>query len=166
MHYLVAFDLGGALYPPPTVPLILMLLLAAVLAAFAVRLTIVGEVAGSARRLRFPAVVSAIVLSGFALSTYNLQANREKLVEALKAGKVQVAEGVVENFHPMPASGHDTERFTVAGQRFAYSDYEETGGFNNTSSHGGAIKAGLPVRITYVQSSYGNVIVKLEIGRT
>jgi hypothetical protein len=32
-------------------------------------------------------------------------------------------------------------------------------GFNNTSSHGGPIREGLPVRVSYV----GNTILKLEI---
>jgi hypothetical protein len=87
-------------------------------------------------------------------------------MESARSGKVRVVEGIVEHFHPMPATGHDTERFTVAGESFAYSDYEITGGFNNAASHGGPIRAGLPVRITFVQEPSRNVIVKLEIGRT
>ena len=51
------------------------------------------------------------------------------------------------------------ERFCVSGTCFEYSDYVVTGGFNNTSSHGGPIRAGLPVRVSHV----GDRIVKLEI---
>jgi len=53
------------------------------------------------------------------------------------------------------------ERFCVSGVCFAYSDFVITSGFNNTSSHGGPIREGLPVRVTYV----GDMIVKLEVAR-
>jgi hypothetical protein len=81
------------------------------------------------------------------------------LSEAVAQGYVKVVEGPVEKFHPMPASGHDTERFCVQNACFSYSDYAITFGFNNTSSHGGPIRAGLQVRVTYV----GDTIVKLEV---
>lgn len=75
------------------------------------------------------------------------------------SGNFEVIEGLVENFDPMPYSGHQLERFTVKGAGFSYSDYRVTSGFNNTASHGGPIKAKLPVRISYI----GNTILKLEI---
>jgi hypothetical protein len=51
------------------------------------------------------------------------------------------------------------ESFCVSGVCFRYSDYVVTAGFNQTSSHGGPIRDGLPVRVTYI----GNTIVKLEV---
>lgn len=95
-----------------------------------------------------------------------IEHSHNRLVESAGSGRFRVVEGLVENFHPMPAAGHDTERFTVAGEGIAYSDYEITGGFNNTASHGGPLRAGLPVRITFVQDSSRNVIFKLEVGRS
>jgi hypothetical protein len=83
------------------------------------------------------------------------------LSRALQDGRAAVVEGPVEQFVPMPYTGHSMERFSVAGIRFAYSDYVITGGFNNTSSHGGPIRLGRFVRITYV----GEDIVRLEICR-
>lgn len=80
---------------------------------------------------------------------------------AMASGKVQVVEGLVRKFHPMPASGHAQESFCVEEACFEYSDFGVTPGFNNTSSHGGPIREGLRVRITYV----GNTIVRLEIAR-
>ena len=79
----------------------------------------------------------------------------------------KVVTGVVRDFVPMPATGHADEQFCVQDACFHYSDYEVTGGFNNTSSHGGPIREGLPVRITYVEypRERGNKIVKLEIER-
>jgi hypothetical protein len=75
--------------------------------------------------------------------------------------RVHVVEGVVTNFAPMPFSGHTRERFCVSSECFEYSDYIVTGGFNNTSSHGGPIREGLPVRVTYRDRT----IVKLEISK-
>ena len=68
---------------------------------------------------------------------------------AMERNDCKIVEGAVEHFHPMPATGHDTERFDVHGVKFAYSDFIVTAGFNNTASHGGPIREGLPVRICY-----------------
>jgi hypothetical protein len=92
------------------------------------------------------------------LSTYH---DYSTLTTAKKNGNVHVAEGLVTNFRPMPVTGHAMERFCVSGVCFEYSDYVVTSGFNNTSSHGGPIREGLPVRVTYV----GNTIVKLEVAQ-
>jgi hypothetical protein len=82
-------------------------------------------------------------------------------VDALKTNAARVAEGVVTDFEPMPASGHAMESFCVSGTCFQYSDYVATAGFNNTSSHGGPIREGLPVRVTYL----GDTILKLEVSK-
>jgi len=83
------------------------------------------------------------------------------LTSALESGRTESVAGVVSNFTPMPASGHTNERFCVQLACFEYSDYSVTSGFNNTSSHGGPIRMGLPVRVTYVDGH----IVKLEVGQ-
>jgi len=74
-----------------------------------------------------------------------------------------VITGIVADFVPMPFEGHADERFCVDTVCFHYSDYQHTGGFNHTSSHGGPITEGLPVRVTYAPSPGANVILKLEI---
>jgi len=84
-----------------------------------------------------------------------------KVRDALLRGRAEVVEGRVEDFSPMPYSGHATEHFTVCGVPFAYSDYVITAGFNQTSSHGGPVRAGSWVRITHV----GSIIARLEIAR-
>ena len=62
----------------------------------------------------------------------------------------EVIEGVVKDFHPMPYTGHDSERFVVNGVNFAYSDFNFLkGGFNNASSHGGPIREDLQVKIAH-----------------
>jgi len=80
-------------------------------------------------------------------------------VDAYRTGNYAVVEGRVENFRPMPYEGHQDECFTVRNERFCYSDYEIQAGFNQSASHGGPIREGLPVRIAY----YGDQILRLQI---
>jgi len=79
----------------------------------------------------------------------------------LSQTKPQFVEGEISNFVPMPYSGHAYESFTVNGLSFSYSDYAITGCFNETKSHGGAIKEnGQRVKIAYTDGC----IMKLWIG--
>jgi len=82
---------------------------------------------------------------------------------ALASGAHEVVEGVVENFDPMPHEGHKHESFTVNGVRFSYSDYNVTPAFNRSRSHGGPIREGLLVRISYLAEEPHHPILKLEI---
>ncbi len=61
---------------------------------------------------------------------------------AIGAAACTVVEGRITNFVPMPYEGHADENFAVSGVQFSYSDYGVSDAFNNTSSHGGPIKAG------------------------
>lgn len=83
------------------------------------------------------------------------------LSQAVKSGNVDVVEGLVSQFDPMPWEGHKMERFCVQNECFAYSNYWKTSGFNNATSHGGPIQEGLQVRVTFVR----NAIVKLEVAK-
>lgn len=83
------------------------------------------------------------------------------LAADLRHGRCEVVEGVVEQFDPMPYEGHKDESFVVGGHRFHYSDYEVSAGFNQSASHGGPIREGLPVRIHY----RGDEIAKLEVAQ-
>ena len=67
----------------------------------------------------------------------------------MKNGTYKEVEGYVENFDPMPYSGHKNESFSVNGVFFSYSDYGPSAGFNNTKSHGGPIDEGKYVKIRY-----------------
>ena len=89
-------------------------------------------------------------------STYHEYAT---LAGATRAGRVETVEGVVTEFDPMPYQGHRMERFCVGKKCFQYSDYVVTAAFNHSASHGGPIRNGLAVRVTFV----GNAIVKLEV---
>lgn len=93
------------------------------------------------------------------ISTY---AEYSRLSAAVQDGRVEVVEGIVRSFDPMPASGHKMERFCVERVCFSYSDFVVTNAFNQTASHGGPIRDGLRVRVTFV----GNDIVKLQVSLT
>jgi hypothetical protein len=68
-------------------------------------------------------------------------------------------EGPVHNFKPMPYEGHQEECFSIENQMFCYSDYEPQPGFHQSTSHGGPIREGLPVRVAY----YEEQILRLEV---
>jgi hypothetical protein len=101
----------------------------------------------------------SLLWTGFAFS--NVLLEYETVKSVLNERRYSVVEGPVANFVPMPYTGHGQESFTVNGHRFSYSDYIVTSGFNNTASHGGPIREGLYVRITY----YGNLILRLEVAQ-
>jgi hypothetical protein len=101
----------------------------------------------------------ALLWTGFAFSK-TLQ-EYETIKSVLNDGRYSVVEGPVTNFVPMPDSGHGLESFTIDRRRFSYSDYIVTFGFNKTASHGGPIREGLYVRITY----YGDLILRLEVAQ-
>ena len=58
---------------------------------------------------------------------------------ALANNQVNVVEGYVENYHPQPLGGHDTERFEINGVSFEYSNFEITNGYNTPACYGGVI---------------------------
>ena len=160
MDYKVVFDITDAGYKSWTFPAygLIFVAVGAVLVAFRKRLP------GSWSKHPRASNVFAFSFFGFAVlrtlvsfvSTYN---DYSSLRAEKETNRASVVEGIVTNFKPMPVTGHAMEKFCVQKVCFEYSDYVITGGFNNTSSHGGPIKEGLPVRVTYV----GNSIVKLEV---
>jgi hypothetical protein len=90
------------------------------------------------------------------LSTYTIY---RAAIDSYLSNNTEIIEGVVENFQPMPYTGHRDECFTVRDTRFCYSDYRGTPAFNQTASHGGPIRESLPVRITH----HNGQILRLDI---
>jgi hypothetical protein len=102
---------------------------------------------------------------GWTVAAFADAHNRNRRISnALEGGRSQIVEGFVTNYVPMPESGHSPtgparESFTVGGASFSYTDFSLTGGFRNTASHGGPIREGLYVRVTYI----GKMILRLEV---
>lgn len=159
-----AYNVVFALEPGglPTEPIIWFMLAGAALIIIGWMIGYKAHPESNPGKVRFFSMGIGVGCFVIALALHWLQSRHDRLVNFMETGKTEVVEGVVENFHPMPVGGHDSERFSVQGTPFAYSDYEVTQAFNNTTSHGGPIRAGLPVRITYVSANSGNYIVKIE----
>jgi hypothetical protein len=160
MEYRVVFDVVQAGYKdwtPGLVPLVMMGVGAWMVRRYA-RVPMKGI--GIFARV-FPlvflgfATLLAVAVFGSALWTY------WSLRSAVLSGKVSRVEGVVSDFKPMPYGGHAMEHFCVGEACFEYSDFVLTGGFNNTSSHGGPIREGVRVRVTHVDGT----IVRLEVAQ-
>ncbi|MDO7888152.1 hypothetical protein [Hymenobacter cheonanensis] len=77
--------------------------------------------------------------------------------------RYQLVQGAVRDFDPMPAGGHKSESFTVAGVPFSIAGLNTTNyGYNQATSEGGVMRAGLHVRIAYFTREGHNVILKLD----
>lgn len=87
------------------------------------------------------------------------------VTDAYENGDYQTVEGYVENFHPMPPEGHDTESFDIDGVHFSYSDARVITGYHNAKVNGGVITGDgqhLKIGYIYYNESYGNIIVYIE----
>lgn len=160
MHYHTVFDVATAGYKSWTFPASGLIFIAIGAVLVANRKNLPGRwskrpKASNAFAFFFLGFAVLWTLSSF-LSTYG---EYTTLSTASESDGRKVVEGAVTDFRPMPVTGHAMEKFCVSGACFEYSDYVITGGFNNTSLHGGPIREGLQVRVTYVD----NAIVKLEI---
>jgi hypothetical protein len=109
--------------------------------------------------------IFVIFASGWTLLVFVLTySSYKQYIETYRTGKYSIVEGVVEDFRPMPYEGHQSECFRVDKERFCYSDYDVSPAFNQSASHGGPIRAGLPVRIAYYEDeNFQGHILRLEI---
>jgi len=166
MQYEVVFDSANAGYTTWhfALPGLVGIVIGAMLVAAVLRRGTLPIHGWSTRPTR--SKVFAFFIFGFSCfwtigAVYSTYHQYSTLAAARANGTARIIEGVVAEFTPMPVTGHSMERFCVSGQCFEYSDYVVSSGFNHTSSHGGPIRKGLPVRITYL----GNTILKLEVAR-
>jgi hypothetical protein len=162
MAYQTVFDVTSAGYKSWTFPAFGLIFVAAGIFLFLNRKALPGW---WRTRPRASAAFASFFL-GFAvlwtlISFFSTYINYRHITSAVQEGSAKLVEGPVTNFNPMPVTGHAMERFCVQQACFEYSDYVITAGFNNTSSHGGPIREGLHVRVTYV----GNEIAKLEVAK-
>ena len=75
---------------------------------------------------------------------------------ALANNQVYVVEGYVENYHPRPFTGHDTERFEINGVSFTYPS-GSINGYETPACYGGVItQNGQYLLIKYVTESDGS----------
>ncbi len=79
-------------------------------------------------------------------------------------GDYLTVDGLVENFVPMPYSGHSDETFDINGVNFAYSDFDlSQTGYNISKSHGGVITGnGQHLYIRYIINDGTNCILYIK----
>ncbi|WP_430405478.1 hypothetical protein [Fluviicola sp.] len=113
----------------------------------------------------FGSIFSSFSLIAIILIVPSIFSDRNRTKKIFENKEYKVVEGKIEQFHPMPKEGHDSEHFLVNGVYFEYSDFELVYGFNNTSSHGGPLKRnGQEVRLSYRTTKNGeNRILKVEL---
>lgn len=115
-------------------------------------------------------IVGPVGIIMFVMSVLGLVFEYKNYKEILKTDEMFVVEGYVENYHPMPYEGHDTEHFEIEGVYFEYSDYTIMNGYNISASHGGVVTHnGQYLKIKYVTEKYdgedNNIILYIsEIG--
>lgn len=163
MRYLTVFDLSETASVDWRVATICSLLMLVGIAAVASRGRFAEWTLWPKATRRFAAPFSVLfLLMALAISTSIIWSSIASRHDLLAQNRVssRVVEGPVRDFIPAPSVGHSDESFCVQEKCFSYSDYALTGGFNTTASHGGPIKDGLPVRVTYV----GDLITRLEVG--
>jgi hypothetical protein len=88
----------------------------------------------------------------------------ETLSRAYRERTYQVAEGTIENFQTPRCRAKGGESFEVNGVGFHYSDGRVQMGFRQTQCSGGPMRAGLYVRIWYVDRTSRHIL-RLEIRR-
>ncbi len=110
------------------------------------------------------AVPLCLVLTVISIFILNIEKNAERLSLDYKEGRCIYGEGTVSDFKPMPADGHVHESFVMGNRKFEYSDFDlSRPGFNNTASHGGPIKEGLPVHVWFESQDGTNSIARLDV---
>ncbi|OAB80946.1 hypothetical protein [Cochleicola gelatinilyticus] len=112
--------------------------------------------------LTFAAIFSIVSIVRISNSINKLRETKQIFLN----GNFKTVEGKIENYEPMPYTGHEDERFTINGIEFNYSDFSASYyGFHNSASHGGPIKEnGQEVRIGYFTRDDGhNTILKIGL---
>ena len=121
--------------------------------AFGITLVCFPDLYGRDRRRftrPFGALLAAVAAWMAVGSWRATNSQRARVVDALRAGRYQLVQGVVQNFRPGDVDSHPPEEFTVAGHRYQYAPAEHLFGFNRVAAQGGPIREGLRVRIADV----------------
>lgn len=106
-------------------------------------------------------IVGTFCLLLFAISIFGYISSYNDIKSIIASNTLHEVEGSVENYHPMPKEGHDSEHFYIKGVYFEYSDFYIRHGYQNAASLGGVITHnGQNLKIKYYENSQNeNVIV-------
>lgn len=157
--YYTVFDVTTAGYKSWHFPAFGLIFVVAGVVSFALKNSIIFRYQSQWKRKWFPRFYLGFALFWISLTFLGTFAQYRRAVGAMRNNQVGIVEGRVTQFQPMPYTGKRDESFVVNGIKFEYSDYGITAGFNNTASHGGPIREGLPVKIWYLNG----MILRLDI---
>ena len=105
-------------------------------------------------------IVGTFAICLFILLTVSHVIDYQEKREILDNNQTVVIEGIVEEYHPMPLSGHDSEHFKINGIYFEYTNFEVVNGYNTPACYGGVIKEnGQHLKIKYIEDDVGNNII-------
>ena len=114
-------------------------------------------------------LLSAVCLVICAIAALRFAFGYMQIIHTYKQGNYKSIEGYVENFVPASSGGEDQEdmeqeSFDIKGVHFSYGDrFIKKFGYHQPSTQGGFIKKdGQYMRIVYIETDNGNVIVKIE----
>ena len=112
---------------------------------------------------RWFGLVFALGSAWFAINSFrDFYVTYNALAQAYRSGSYQIAEGVVEHFQPAPCSSRGSMSFDVQNVPFSIGESTIKMGYDKTNCGGGTIRAGLYVRIWYVDRQTGRHIIRLE----
>lgn len=127
---------------------------------------LIAEFMGTKFYVRATGVIALLIC---ALVLANFCYGYVTIVNAYKNGNYQTIEGKVENFMPASSGGETTEdeeleSFNIRREEFEYGQTFITKfGYHRTSPKGGCIhKNGQRLKIGYIPTEKGNVIVRIE----
>ena len=117
----------------------------------------------------FVRFLGVIALAICAYTLFHFCYGYVSIIETYKNGNYQTVEGEVENFSPASQGGETTEdeeeeSFNIRRVHFSYGKtFIKKSGYHQVSTNGGCIKEnGQYLRIGYLATKKGNVIVKIE----
>lgn len=114
-------------------------------------------------------LLSAVCLVICVIAALRFSFGYMQIIHAYKQGSYKSIEGYVENFTPASSGGEEQEdleeeSFDIKGVHFSYGDrFIKKFGYHRPSTQGGFIKKdGQYLRIGYITTEKGHVIVKIE----
>lgn len=172
--YSLVFDLAQAASPWPGIALVFAIGIVALAITLALLLWLRGRFGGkpsptNRKTIWFFTLFASIWAVAMLFGGVHQTARERALQAAARSDLVRTVEGCLDTFTPERASSMrgttSDERWSVAGQRFAYSSGDMGSAFHLIEREGGPVHADSRVRVSFVPDRFtgGVQIVRLEV---
>lgn len=172
--YRLVFDLAQAPSPWPGIALVFAIGIFALAITLALLLWLRGGFGDRPKpeyrkTIWFFAIFASLWAAVMLFGGIHQTARERALQTAVRSDLVRTVEGCLDTFTPEQASSMrgatSNERWSVAGQRFAYSSGDMGSAFHQTEREGGPVHADSRVRVSFVPDRFagGVQIVRLEV---